>query len=129
MSATLKTTKRALKTELILVLLTACFIAALGASSVYRCRAERTRDYSVSVSAADAAEDSGRSAAPLVNINTADAGELAELPGIGGVTAGRIVEYREKNGPFEKAEDIMNVDGIGEGKFAGMEDMITVGEK
>jgi len=45
-------------------------------------------------------------AAPL-NINTASATELQALPGIGAKTAARIVEYRQKNGPFKKIEEIL----------------------
>ena len=42
-----------------------------------------------------------------ININTASAGELEALPGIGAKTAALIVEYRQKNGPFKKVEDIL----------------------
>ncbi|MBR9814100.1 helix-hairpin-helix domain-containing protein [bacterium] len=50
-----------------------------------------------------------------VNINTANAETLdAELNGVGPVTAERIVAYREANGPFANAEQIMQVKGIGE---------------
>ena len=52
-----------------------------------------------------------------VNINTASAAELAELPGIGKTVAARIVAYREENGRFQKTEEIMNVKGIGEKTF------------
>ena len=69
----------------------------------------------------------GRSAGALVNINTATTAELETLPRIGPVTAQRIVEYREANGPFETIEDIQNVPGIGPATFEGMKEMITVG--
>lgn len=50
-----------------------------------------------------------------VNINTADAATLdAELNGVGPVTAERIVAYREANGPFVKADDIVKVKGVGQ---------------
>lgn len=62
----------------------------------------------------------------LVNINTADAEELKTLPGIGDSKARNIIAYREKNGAFKAAEDIKNVDGIGEGVFAKLEDCIKV---
>jgi competence protein ComEA len=64
----------------------------------------------------------------LVNINTADAAALEALPGIGEELAARIVAYREENGPFQFAEDITNVYGIGDGKYASIADYITVGE-
>ena len=47
------------------------------------------------------------------------------LPGIGEVTADAIIEYREQN-PFERIEDIMNVQGIGEAKFNSIRDLICV---
>lgn len=64
-----------------------------------------------------------------VDLNTAGAAELAELPGIGGVLAQRIVDYRAAHGAFQKPEDIKNVDGIGDGKFSGIKDLITAGEE
>ena len=44
-----------------------------------------------------------------VNLNTATATELEGLPGIGPSTAARIVEYRQKNGPFKKIEEILEI--------------------
>lgn len=63
----------------------------------------------------------------VVNINTATAKELETLPGVGEVTARRIIDYREAHGPFETIEDIQNVPGIGEKTFEGMQEAITVG--
>jgi len=64
--------------------------------------------------------------ATVININTASAGELDGLPGIGAKTAARIVEYRQKNGPFKKIEELMNVRGVGEKNFLKMKERITV---
>jgi len=61
-----------------------------------------------------------------ININTADATVLDQLPGIGQTRAERIVEYREKNGYFQKIEDLKNVSGIGDKIFENLKDMITV---
>jgi competence protein ComEA len=61
-----------------------------------------------------------------LNLNTATQEELAQLPGIGEELARRIVEHREANGPFETIEELMEVSGIGEGKFADLEGRITV---
>ena len=61
-----------------------------------------------------------------ININTAAAGELDNLPGVGAKTAERIVEYRQKNGPFKKIEELMNVRGVGEKNFLKLKDHITV---
>jgi competence protein ComEA len=65
--------------------------------------------------------------APLVNINTATAAALESLPGIGPATAKRILEYREKSGPFKKIEDLMNVRGIGEKAFLRLRPLVTIG--
>jgi competence protein ComEA len=61
-----------------------------------------------------------------ININTASATEMEALPGIGAKTAARIIEYRQKNGPFKKIEDLMNVRGIGEKNFLKLKTQITV---
>jgi competence protein ComEA len=62
----------------------------------------------------------------IVNLNTATAGDLEALPGIGAKTAARIVEYRQKNGPFKKIEELMNVRGVGEKNFLKLKGQITV---
>jgi len=63
----------------------------------------------------------------VVNINTASATEIATLPGIGAKMAARIVEYRQKNGPFKKVEELMNVQGIGEKNFLKLKPQLAVG--
>jgi competence protein ComEA len=62
----------------------------------------------------------------LVNLNSATASQLQELPGIGAKTAERIIEYRQKKGPFKKIEELMNVKGIGEKSFLKLRPQITV---
>ena len=61
-----------------------------------------------------------------LDINTATSQELMRLPGIGEVLSRAIVDYREKNGAFSCIEDIMNVSGIGEGRFSAIEEYICV---
>ena len=63
---------------------------------------------------------------PLVNINTANEELLCTLSGVGSSRAKSIIAYREKNGVFQKIEDIMNVEGIKEGLFQKIRDSITV---
>jgi competence protein ComEA len=65
-------------------------------------------------------------AAGMVNLNTATAADLEGLPGIGAKTAARIIEYRQKNGPFKKVEELMNVRGVGEKNFLKLKPQITV---
>ena len=48
-----------------------------------------------------------------VNLNTAPAAELAQLPGIGPATAGRIVDHRREHGPFASVDGLLAVPGIG----------------
>lgn len=67
-------------------------------------------------------------AVEMVNINTASKEELMQLEGVGNVTAEKIVEYREANGPFAAPEDIMNVKGIGSSTYEKNKDRITVGQ-
>lgn len=49
----------------------------------------------------------------VVNVNTATQEQLESLPGIGPVSAGRIIEYRDTNGPFKSVEQLVEVKGIG----------------
>lgn len=56
----------------------------------------------------------------LVDLNSADWPELAQLPEIGEILARRIVETREKNGPFRTREDLLEVSGIGRVKLSRM---------
>jgi len=66
-------------------------------------------------------------AATVINLNTATVEQLDGLPGVGQKLAARIVEYRQKNGPFKKVEDLMNVKGIGEKNFLKLRSRLTVG--
>ena len=72
-------------------------------------------------------EPSAQAASLPVNINTADAAELAALPGIGEVLAQRILDYRRVHGDFSAVEQLTNVEGIGEGKLESILELITIG--
>ncbi|MFO7928384.1 MAG: helix-hairpin-helix domain-containing protein [Candidatus Humimicrobiaceae bacterium] len=61
----------------------------------------------------------------MVNINYASRAELEKLPGIGPVTAQKIINYRE-NQLFEKKEDLKKVDGIGDKKYQSIKDLISI---
>lgn len=68
---------------------------------------------------------SGGSKAGLININTANSAELQKLPGVGPVTADKIISYRNEYGEFKAIEELMNVSGIGEKTFAKLKNTIT----
>src|SRR5215471_9358330 len=61
-----------------------------------------------------------------INVNTASAKELESLPGIGKGLAERIIEHRQKYGPFSRPEHLIMVRGISELRFLAMRDQITV---
>ena len=61
-----------------------------------------------------------------VNINTADTARLTTLKGVGPQLAQRITEFRKENGPFQKAEDIMQVKGVGTKVFDQNKDRIVL---
>lgn len=61
-----------------------------------------------------------------ININTADASDLERLPGIGPSLAGKIVEFRQLNGPFETVEQLLEISGIGPSKLEEIKDYIVV---
>ena len=61
-----------------------------------------------------------------VNINEAGIDELTLLPRVGAVVAERIVEFRQENGSFQQAEDLMLVKGIGERTFELIEPWVTL---
>jgi competence ComEA-like helix-hairpin-helix protein len=61
-----------------------------------------------------------------ININTAYAGDLQLLPGIGEVMAERIVEYRERSGGFKNTDELKKVKGIGVKKFEKIREYITI---
>ena len=61
-----------------------------------------------------------------ININTAAANELETLPGIGQGLAARIIEHREKYGPFRRPEHLIIVRGISDRRFRALRDFVTV---
>jgi len=63
---------------------------------------------------------------PPININTADVSDLERLPGIGPSLAGKIVEFRQLNGPFETVEQLLEVSGIGPSKLDEIKEHIVV---
>ena len=75
---------------------------------------------------ASAASGAPAPADGLVNVNTATAAELEALPGVGPVLAGRIVAWREANGPFPSIEILGEVAGIGDALLAQLRPLVRV---
>ena len=67
-----------------------------------------------------------RAETDLININTASAERLEQLPGVGEAIARRIVEHRNQYGPFRRAEHLMMVRGISESKVRALRSVIVV---
>ena len=63
-----------------------------------------------------------------VNINTATASQPSELPGVGEKLAARIIEFRQKQGPFKSTQELMNVKGIGEKNLQKLQPYLTVSD-
>lgn len=61
-----------------------------------------------------------------LDLNRATTRELEELPGIGRTIAGRIVAYRQSNGPFRSPEDLRRISGIGSARMARLQGLVSV---
>lgn len=61
-----------------------------------------------------------------VHINSANAGQLQQLPGVGPAMAQKIMQYRQSSGGFKTVDELLNVSGIGPKKFAKMQPFITL---
>ncbi|WP_236793641.1 ComEA family DNA-binding protein [Amycolatopsis sp. GM8] len=61
-----------------------------------------------------------------LNLNTASAEQLDSLPGVGEVTAKRIIDWRTQHGSFDSIDQLQEIDGIGPAKFAKLRDQVTV---
>ncbi len=75
----------------------------------------------------DPADPSNGAPGGLIDLNTADAAALDELPGVGPSTAAAIIAHREKEGPFTSVDALLDVRGIGEAKLEALRDLVTVG--
>ncbi|WJX99711.1 ComEA family DNA-binding protein [Curtobacterium sp. 458] len=87
-------------------------------------------DPPAAVGPADGATDSAAGGpvdgSDVVDLNTADGATLERLPGIGPALAARIVAWREEHGRFAAVEDLLDVSGIGDAKFADLRDRVRV---
>ena len=71
--------------------------------------------------------DTGGPGQAKVDINSATATQLDALPGIGEVTAHRIVQWRTQHGRFATVDQLQQVPGIGDAKLASLRDLVVAG--
>lgn len=70
--------------------------------------------------------DGNNASSQLVNINTATAAQLEQIPGIGAAFAQRIISYRDKQGSFKTVDELKNVSGIGDKKLESIRAYVCV---
>jgi len=79
-----------------------------------------------SASADDSTSKENPKSGGKIGLNSATKGELMSLPGIGEITAERILIYREEQGPFRSIEDLRNIKGISKLRLAKLKPLVTV---
>ena len=62
-----------------------------------------------------------------IDLNAANSKELQELPGVGAVTAQRIIDMRQKTGRFRRVEDLLAIRGISAKKLEALRPYVTLG--
>jgi len=112
------------RVHLAMLLLTLAFLAAASWTAVQDRRVGAPETYAVRTERRDTAAEKSR-----IDVNTAAAEELEQLTGIGPALAEAIVRYRAEHGPFQSAEELLRVSGIGEGKLEAIRDEITLGQE
>lgn len=117
------------KGSLTLLLVTAAFALVMIGVLIGRSTSGQIHTVASNAGAQSSAATAETSAPTLglLNINTATAEELAELPGIGPAIAQRIVDYRTEHGPFISVDQLTAVEGIGEKRISDIRELITTG--
>lgn len=115
--------------QIVVALLVASLVIGGGISLWDHFSPEATENFQV-VRVAEPPEPTSEKAVPTeparkVNLNTATARELERLPRIGPKTAQKIIQWREKNGPFRALNDLAKVSGIGKKTISEFEDKVT----
>jgi competence protein ComEA len=107
-----------------------CFLIFLIAALFTCCapveKNEKSNTASVSNKAGESVAANAAHHDPCLNINTATREELMRLPGIGEVMSQKIIEHRERHGPFRRPEDVMIIEGFSERKYRSLAGLICV---
>ena len=103
-----------------LVTVTVAFVLIIILFNVYDLTSDKSdsRDYT--------AQEIENMDIERININTADVQKLCEISGIGEITAQKIIEYREENGPFKEVEELINISGISETDLILIAPFVTI---
>ena len=107
-------------TGLIFILLS--FAGVLSSSACIK----RQRETNVPIASQSRDGATGFNNLSRININTASVAELVALPGIGKSLAARIIEYRQKYGPFRRVEHLIIVRGISDKRYRALRELVTV---
>lgn len=78
-----------------------------------------------SPAAAEAGAEDGAAAGSKVSLSSATAEDLDQLPGVGPVTAQKIIDYRTEHGPFASVDDLDAVPGVGPARLEQLRDLVT----
>lgn len=74
------------------------------------------------------AKQAPRASSDCLDLNTATAKELEGLPGIGEVIAQRIIRHRERQGPFQRPEEVIIIEGVSETKYLAIAHRLCAGD-
>ena len=96
-----------------------------GVQIVVPARAEEVSGAPLPSGGVGALRGSGAPTGPLVSLSSATVEELDQLPGIGPISAQKIVDYRTEHGPFASVDDLDAVPGIGPTRIEQLRDLVT----
>lgn len=115
------------KGSLAILLVASSFVLVMIGVLIGRSTTDQIHSISTKPTASSFVSGTPATTVGLLNINTATAAELSELPGIGEILAQRIVDYRTEHGPFTSVDQLTAVEDIGPKRLEDIRELITVG--